>query len=87
MTAQLGHASGRPPREYGCPVSIHDNVDIVEQLSAIVETLAERSIAVLRESIESGSTERPAAEKQLTQARRAVEKAISVLGGSAVTND
>lgn len=68
-------------------MTVSDNSDIIEQLRNIGETLAERSITVLRNAIESGSGERPAEEKQLTQARRAVEKAISVLGGGSVRDD
>ena len=53
--------------------------DVRERLAAIAEELADLAIIRLRESIDAGGTELPVDEKRLTQARRAVEKAIHVL--------
>ena len=53
--------------------------DIRMRLEAIAEELADLAIARLRESIDAGGHELPVDEKRLTQARRAVEKAIAVL--------
>lgn len=64
-----------------------DHSDLIEQLRVIAETLAERGMALLREAIDSGSGTHPVEEKKLTQARRAVEKAISVLGGTSLRDD
>ena len=41
--------------------------------------LAELAIDVLRQAIDDGAAKRPAEERQLTQARRAVEKAARLL--------
>lgn len=51
---------------------------IAERLRDIGEQLDDLSLSVLREAAESGS-ERPVADKRLTQARRSVEKAAYVL--------
>jgi hypothetical protein len=53
--------------------------DIRARLEAIAEELGDLAITRLRESIDAGGTERPVDEKRLTQTRRAVEKAISIL--------
>ena len=52
---------------------------IRERLQAIAEELADLAIQRLRESIDAGGTELPVDERRLTRARRAVEKAISIL--------
>lgn len=62
-------------------MSTRDHSDIVESLRALSDSLGERGMAVLREAIENGSGARPAEEKILSQARRAVDKAIALLGG------
>jgi hypothetical protein len=49
------------------------------RLEVIAEELADLAIVRLRESIDAGGTELPVDEKRLTRARRAVEKAISIL--------
>ncbi|MDA8282042.1 MAG: hypothetical protein M0Z42_01795 [Actinomycetota bacterium] len=54
--------------------------DIRERLQAISEELADLVIERLRESIDSGGVELPVDERRLTRARRAVDKAIGVLG-------
>lgn len=64
-----------------------DNSDLIEQLRSVSETLTERSMSVLRHAIESGTGVRPPEEKVLSQARRAVDKAISLLDGGVVTDD
>ena len=53
--------------------------DIRVRLEAISEELADLAIARLRESIDNGGHELPVDERRLTQARRAVEKAIGLL--------
>jgi len=54
--------------------------DIKARLQSIAEELADLAIVRLRESIDAGGAEYPVDEKRLTRARRAVEKAIHVLG-------
>jgi len=54
--------------------------DIRSRLETISEELADLAIVRLRESIDAGGTELPVDERRLTRARRAVEKAIAVLG-------
>ncbi len=54
--------------------------DIRGRLEVIAEELADLAIIRLRESIDAGGTELPVDEKRLTRARRAVEKAIHILG-------
>ena len=56
--------------------------DIRERLSAIAEELSDRALDVLREAVERGETGRPAAERQLTRARAAVERAVGILSGA-----
>lgn len=51
---------------------------LADRLSEISEEIADLAIDSMRQALRSGQG-RPAAEKQLTQARRAVEKAIHVL--------
>jgi len=53
--------------------------DLVAQLRSVSEDLADRAISVLSEASRAGETRRPEAERALTQARRAVEKAIAIL--------
>jgi hypothetical protein len=53
--------------------------DIRSRLEVIAEELADLAIMRLRESIDAGGKEFPVDEKRLTRARRAVEKAISIL--------
>jgi predicted ABC-type ATPase len=49
------------------------------RLETIAEELADLAIQRLRESIDAGGHELPVDEKRLTRARRAVEKAASIL--------
>ncbi|MGH9305304.1 MAG: hypothetical protein ACRD0I_00235 [Acidimicrobiales bacterium] len=53
--------------------------NIQDRLSAIAEELADLAMARLRQSIAAGHDKRPLDEKKFTQARRAVEKANSLL--------
>ena len=53
--------------------------DIRRRLLGISEELADLAIERLKESIDAGGTELPVDEKRLTRARRAVEKAASIL--------
>lgn len=53
--------------------------DIRTRLEGIAEELADLAIVRLRESIDAGGHELPVDEKRLTRARRAVEKAASIL--------
>lgn len=55
----------------------HD--EIKQRLEAIGEELADLALDTLRQSVEEGCARPPAAEKRLTQARRAVERAVSAL--------
>ena len=53
--------------------------DIIERLRSASEDIADRALSVLSEASRAGETKRPDAERALTQARRAVEKAINLL--------
>ncbi|HMC40182.1 MAG TPA: hypothetical protein VKI19_11005 [Acidimicrobiales bacterium] len=53
--------------------------DIRARLEAIAEELADLAIERLRESIDAGGYELPVDERRLTRARRAVEKAVTIL--------
>jgi hypothetical protein len=53
--------------------------DLAAQLEAIGAELDELSFDLLQQAVADGRTERPAADRTLTQARRAVEKAAGLL--------
>ena len=53
--------------------------DVAERLEAIGAELDELSFDLLQQAVADGRTERPAADRTLTQARRAVEKAAGLL--------
>lgn len=55
--------------------------DLTSQLQGISETLADRSLEALKQAHRAGESKRPDTERTLTQARRAVEKAINLLAG------
>ena len=55
--------------------------DIVSRLESIGEELTDLSVDLLRSAVEAGETKRPAVDKQLSQARRAIEKATRALSG------
>lgn len=52
---------------------------LVDRLEAVVADLDEMAFDQLREAVADGETARPANDKQLMQARRAIEKAVGVL--------
>lgn len=52
---------------------------IAERLETIVADLDEMAFDGLREAMADGATQRPASDKELTKARRAVEKAAHIL--------
>lgn len=58
---------------------MHQLEDILSRLEAIAEELNECSMRILSDAIEAGQNVRPPLEKQVAQARRAVEKAIQHL--------
>ncbi|NQV96419.1 MAG: hypothetical protein HQ486_01355 [Acidimicrobiaceae bacterium] len=53
--------------------------EIIEQLQTISDTLADRALSTLKEAHAQGESKRPERERRLTQARRAIEKAIGLL--------
>ncbi len=53
--------------------------EIRGRLESISEELADLAIVRLRESIDAGGNELPVDERRLTRARRAVDKAVSIL--------
>jgi hypothetical protein len=53
--------------------------EIVERLESIAADLDELAFDRLREAVADGEIARPADDKQLMQARRAIEKAANVL--------
>jgi len=55
----------------------HD--DLIADLARIAEVIDERSLDVLRQAVAEGSSRRPDSDRHLTQARRAVEKAMVAL--------
>lgn len=67
----------------------HD--DLIDELTRVVDSIDERALTALREAVASGATQRPESDRSLTQARRAIEKAIQALrrasGTGAVTGD
>jgi hypothetical protein len=53
--------------------------ELAERLEAIGAELDELSFDLLQQAVADGAIQRPAADKTLTQARRAVEKAAGLL--------
>jgi len=53
--------------------------DIISRLRSVSEDLADRAISALSATLRAGGPKRPDSERALTQARRAVEKAIGLL--------
>ena len=53
--------------------------DIVERLRSVSEDLSDHAIRILSEASRAGAAKRPDTERSITQARRAVEKAIVLL--------
>lgn len=56
-----------------------DYDELCRRLEDIAEALTDRSIDRLRASLEDGGHAWPDEEKQLTRARRSIEKAVSIL--------
>ena len=56
-----------------------DLAGIADRLDAIVEELDEIAFDRLRQAAGKGATGRPAGDREITRARRAVEKASAVL--------
>ena len=56
-----------------------NNEELIRELESISHVLSERAISVLREALHGDDPSRPAQEKKITQARRAIEKAIHLL--------
>ena len=57
-----------------------------ERLRDLADELADAAMEALREAIEAGEG-RPQLERRLTQARRAVERAVHLLEGATVEDD
>jgi hypothetical protein len=53
--------------------------ELAERLEAIGVEIDELSFDLLQQAVADGATQRPAADRTLTQARRAVEKAAGLL--------
>lgn len=53
--------------------------ELADRLDAIVADLDEFALDRLREAVADGATSRPRSDKELTKARRAVEKAALIL--------
>jgi hypothetical protein len=53
--------------------------ELAARLDGVAEELADLGMDALREAIDAGAAKRPDAERRLTQARRAVEKAAALL--------
>ena len=56
-----------------------DNLELIDKLKRISEQLADKALDALKQAHAAGESKRPEIERTLTQARRAVEKAISLL--------
>ena len=53
--------------------------DIRDRLTTIAEELADLALAQLRATVEDGDADAARAEKKVTRARRAVEKAVALI--------
>jgi exonuclease VII small subunit len=56
-----------------------DYDQLVDRLESIASDLDEMAFDQLREAVEDGEVARPASDKKLMQARRAIEKATVIL--------
>ena len=62
------------------PASQDESInDIVSRLESISEEIADKALDALKSAHGEGAVKRPETERQLTTARRAIEKAIGVL--------
>ncbi len=55
--------------------------ELADRLDAISEEIASIAIDELKQALRRGEAKRPDSEKQLTQARRAIDKAAHLLRG------
>jgi hypothetical protein len=58
---------------------VTSSAELAARLDAIATDLDELSLELLQEALADGATARPAADKVVVQARRAVEKAAHLL--------
>ena len=56
-----------------------DIEDIISDLERASEALNDAAMSLITEAIRSGEKERPVLEKKVSQARRAVDKALYIL--------
>ena len=62
------------------PASRDESInDIVARLESISEEIADKALDALKSAHREGAVKRPETERQLSTARRAIEKAIGVL--------
>ena len=62
------------------PASEDESInDIISRLESISEEIADKALDALKAAHRDGAVTRPETERQLTTARRAIEKAIGVL--------
>ena len=62
------------------PASEDESInDIISRLESISEEIADKALDALKSAHRDGAVKRPETERQLTTARRAIEKAIGVL--------
>jgi uncharacterized Ntn-hydrolase superfamily protein len=62
------------------PASQDESInDMISRLESISEELADKALDELKSAHREGAIKRPETERQLTTARRAIEKAIGVL--------
>ena len=54
--------------------------ELTAQLQIISDELGDKALDILMQAHRRGETKRPDSERAITQARRAIEKAISLLG-------
>jgi hypothetical protein len=58
---------------------VGDYDELIDRLESVATDLDEIAFDRLREAVADGETGRPADDRQLMQARRAIEKAVAVL--------
>ena len=56
-----------------------DFLELIDKLKGVSEQLADKALDALKQAHAAGESKRPEIERTLTQARRAVGKAISLL--------
>ena len=68
---------------------MNDYGDLVSRIEAIAEEIDDRAFGELSEAVAAGAGARPASDKRLMQARRALEKAAAALRslGDATADD